>query len=83
MHFVFGTTWGWIEKAQTPVNSTIKMTTKRTDSRGNEDIRQTNISYDGLSRVDGSARFAFGVCDELWFRLNCASNALIKVILPR
>ena len=44
------------------VTSISTMITKRPDKRGNEDIRKTKISYDGLARVDGSARFSFGAC---------------------
>ncbi|PPQ96286.1 hypothetical protein CVT26_005646 [Gymnopilus dilepis] len=32
----------------------------RPDNRGNAELRPLSISYDGLARVDGSARFAFG-----------------------
>ncbi|KDR67195.1 hypothetical protein GALMADRAFT_216654 [Galerina marginata CBS 339.88] len=34
--------------------------TPRRDKRQNEEVRPLKVSYDGLVRVDGSARFAFG-----------------------
>jgi len=34
--------------------------TPRRDGRTADAIRSIRISYDGLARVDGSARFAFG-----------------------
>lgn len=34
--------------------------TSRRDGRTADGIRDFRISYDGLARVDGSARFAFG-----------------------
>ena len=58
------------------VTSISTMITKRHDKRGNEDIRKTKISYDGLARVDGSARFSFGACYDN--RKGCASNTFDK-----
>jgi len=46
----------------------------RPDKRGNEDIRETKISYDGLARVDGSARFSFGVCATIIYSEGLASH---------
>jgi hypothetical protein len=37
------------------------MTFSRADGRGNEEIRALHIVYERLDRVDGSARFGFGM----------------------
>lgn len=34
---------------------------KRRDGRQNDELRPVTIKFEGLDRVDGSARFGFGV----------------------
>lgn len=44
---------------QTPMSAA-----SRRDGRTVDGIRNIRISYDGLARVDGSARFAFGELEK-------------------
>jgi hypothetical protein len=42
------------------------MAAQRTDGRAPDDLRELTVSYDGLNRVDGSARFSFGAARSLF-----------------
>ena len=49
-------------------------TTSRRDGRMVDGIRNIRISYDGLARVDGSARFAFGELGQKFVDLLIVSH---------
>lgn len=66
--------------------------TQRRDGRRNDETREIHISFDGLARVDGSARFSFGpvgpsalssISGPIEVRLNAenASQATFEVLV--
>ena len=65
---------------QTPMS-----TISRRDGRTVDGIRNIRISYDGLARVDGSARFAFGElgqkCVDLLIVSHFAEQVTLGVLL--
>lgn len=58
------------------LSSTMSTITRR-DGRTSTELRKLNISYDGLARVDGSARFAFGTSKQF-----ADSNMSLKTRFP-
>ena len=56
-------------------------TTSRRDGRTVDGIRDIRISYDGLARVDGSARFAFGELGQNYDDLLIVSHFAEQVTL--